>query len=202
MCKERSGSTDKCICKDCLSNLEIVHEEISLDSPHIRKIYYSLYYNRFAREKIKEYKYRGKNYLYKPFGEIMTATIKHKILEDYIDLIAYIPAHRRKEALRGYNQAELLAEYIAEKLNKPLLKNNLIKLKWTENQSHSNKADRVINLRDSFHIKSSEEIKEKKILLIDDIITTGATMEECSRVLMNNGAREVIGLALTSSKEF
>ncbi|NLK44641.1 MAG: ComF family protein [Tissierellia bacterium] len=129
-------------------------------------------------------------------------TIKSKGLENKVDLIAYIPAHRRKEALRGYNQAELLASYIAEKLDKPLLKNNLVKLKWTEDQSHSNKAERVVNLKDSFHIKNPDEIRGKKILLIDDIITTGATMEESSRVLMNNGAKEVIGLALTSSKKF
>lgn len=202
MCKEKSGLTNKYICKDCLSNLEIIHEEISINSAYISKAYYSLHYNRYAREMIKEYKFNGKNYLYKPFAEFMIDTIKDKNLGDYIDLIAYIPAHRRKDALRGYNQAELLAGYIAEKLKKPLSKNNLVKVRWTENQSNLNKVDRVVNLKDSFHIKNPEEIIGKKILLIDDIITTGATMEECSRVLMNNGAREVIGLALTSSKDF
>ncbi len=202
MCKERSGNAKGYICKECFNNLEVINKEVFIESPYISKAYYSLLYNRFMREMVKKFKYEGKNYLYKPFGGIMVDTIKSKGLENKVDLIAYIPAHRRKEALRGYNQAELLASYIAEKLDKPLLKNNLVKLKWTEDQSHSNKAERVVNLKDSFHIKNPDEIRGKKILLIDDIITTGATMEESSRVLMNNGAKEVIGLALTSSKKF
>ena len=202
MCKERLGNANGYICKECFNNLEIIHKEITIDSPYINKVYYSLLYNRLMREMVKKYKYEGKNYLYKAFGEIMMGTIKTNGLESHIDIIAYIPAHRRKEALRGYNQAELLASYIAEKLDKPLLKNNLVKLKWTEDQSHSNKAERVVNLKDSFHIKNPDEIRGKKILLVDDIITTGATMEECSRVLINNGAHKVIGLALTSNKKF
>lgn len=202
MCKERLGNANGYICKECFNNLEIIHKEITIDSPYINKVYYSLLYNRLMREMVKKYKYEGKNYLYKAFGEIMMGTIKTNGLESHIDIIAYIPAHRRKEALRGYNQAKLLAAYIAEKLDKPLLKNNLIKLKWTENQSHSNKVDRIVNLKDSFHIKNPTEVMAKKILLVDDIITTGATMEECSRVLINNGAHKVIGLALTSNKKF
>lgn len=202
MCKERLGNANGYICKECFKNLEIIHKEITIDSPYINKVYYSLLYNRLMREMVKKYKYEGKNYLYKAFGEIMMGTIKTNGLESHIDIIAYIPAHRRKEALRGYNQAKLLAAYIAEKLDKPLLKNNLIKLKWTENQSHSNKVDRIVNLKDSFHIKNPTEVMAKKILLVDDIITTGATMEECSRVLINNGAHKVIGLALTSNKKF
>lgn len=202
MCKERLGNANGYICKECFNNLEIIHKEITIDSPYINKVYYSLLYNRLMREMVKKYKYEGKNYLYKAFGEIMMGTIKTNGLESHIDIIAYIPAHRRKEALRGYNQAELLASYIAEKLDKPLLKNNLVKLKWTEDQSHSNKAERIVNLKDSFHIKNPTEVMAKKILLVDDIITTGATMEECSRVLINNGAHKVIGLALTSNKKF
>lgn len=202
MCKERCGNINGYICKDCYDNLEIVHREITIDSPYINKAYYSLFYNRFIREMIRNYKFNGKNYLYRAFGEIMVDTIKINELDNYIDLIAYVPVHRRKEALRGYNQAELLASHIARQLDKPLLKSNLIKLKWTEDQSHSNKADRVVNLRNSFNIKNPNEIKGKKILLVDDIITTGATMEECSRVLKNNGAKDIIGLALTSSKNF
>ena len=85
-------------------------------------------------------------------------------------------------------------------MKKPLLRQNLIKTKWTKEQSHSNKIDRIINLKGSFQIKDPSEIEGKRILLVDDIITTGVTMDECSRVLINNGAKEVIGIALTSSK--
>lgn len=200
MCREKNSNAMKYICKNCYENLEISNKEVQMDSPFMKKAYYSLFYNRFIKEKIREYKYNGKNYLYKPLGEIMLGTIEKYEICKNIDLIGYIPTHRRKEALRGYNQAELLANYISQKTNIPILKGNLIKIKWTKEQSHSNKIERITNLRDSFHIKEPSIIEGKNILLVDDIITTGTTMEECSRVLKNNGAKEIVGLALTSSK--
>lgn len=198
-CKEKAGNAEG-ICKDCYGNLEILDREVEIKSSYIKSAYYSLSYNRFAREMIKDYKYNGKNYLYKPFGKIMVKTIKSKNIDKNIEGILYVPVHRRKEALRGYNQAELLARYISENLNRPLLHDVLIKIKWTKEQSHSNKIDRMINLKDSFQIRNSNIIGDKRLLLVDDIITTGATMEECSKVLVNAGAKEIIGLALTSSK--
>ena len=200
ICRENNANLKNYICKDCYENLDILDKEIELDSSYIKKAYYSLSYNRFIREKMKDYKFNGKNFLYKPFGEIILDTIRKKGLDKRIDIITYIPTHRRKEALRGYNQAELLANYISENIDKPLLGDNLIKIKWTKDQSHLTKIDRIINLQDSFKLKEAGEVKNKRILLIDDIITTGATMEECSKVLSENGAKEVIGIALTSSK--
>ena len=200
ICREKDSSSMNYICKDCYERLDILNRQVQIDSPYINNAYYSLSYNRFIREKIKEYKYNGKNYMYKPFGQIMLDTINKLELDKNIDLVAYIPIHRRKEALRGYNQAELLADFISQKINKPLLQKNLVKIKWTNDQSHSNKIDRISNLKDSFHIKDSSIIQGKRILLVDDVITTGSTMEECSKILIKNGAIEIIGLALTSSK--
>lgn len=198
MCKERAIDTKNFICKNCYDNLEIIDRQICINLPYINKVYYSLIYNRFIRDRIKDYKYNGKNYLYRPFGEMMLNTYYKNDIK--IDKIIYVPMHRRKEALRGYNQAELLGKYISKKTQKPLIK-DLIKIKATKIQSHSDKINRMENLRDSFKIKNNRSINNIRILLIDDIITTGATMDECSRVLIEAGAREVIGLALTSSKE-
>jgi len=200
MCRENSSTVNNYICKDCFENLDRVNKEIETDSPNLKKIYYSLSYNRFIRDKMADYKFNGKNYLYRPFGEIMMDTIKKNEIHRKIDIVAYVPTHRRKEALRGYNQAELLANYISKSLDKPLLQNNLVKTRWTKEQNQLNKADRIINLKDSFQLKHREGLEGKTILLIDDIITTGTTMEECSKILKNNGVKEIIGLALTSSK--
>ncbi len=197
MCKERNIDVDKFICKTCYNNLEIVDREISIDSDYIEKIYFSLIYNRFVRDRIRNYKFNGKNYLYRPFGEIILNTYYKSHIK--IDKIAFVPMYRRKEALRGYNQAELLGKYLSKKLDKPLVK-DLVKIKNTGDQSHSNKLERIENLRHSFKIKDKKPINGLRILLIDDIITTGGTMDECSRVLKEAGAREIIGLAITSSK--
>lgn len=200
MCREQRDNKKPYICVDCYENLEIIDGEINIDSAYLHKSYYSLTYNRFIRDKISDYKFNGKNYLYKPFGEMMVNTAKKIEIHKQIDLIFYIPSHRRREAIRGYNQAELLAKYISISLDKPLSRKNLIKIKQTREQSGLDKLDRKLNLRGSYRIKDPKEIKGKKILLMDDIITTGATLEECSRVLLRNGAKEVIGLTLTSSK--
>lgn len=200
MCKENKPDATKYICKDCYTNLEVVNRESYVDLPYINKTYYSLLYNRYLREQIANYKFNGKSYLYKTFGEIMVDTIKKKEIHKNIDLITYIPSHKRKEAKRGYNPAELLASYISKDLNIEISKDNLIKNKLTKEQSGLNRLDRTTNLKDSFTLKNKEEIKGRKILLIDDIITTGTTLQETSKVLMENGAKKIIGLTLTSSK--
>lgn len=197
ICKTRNIEVKDFICKTCYNNLEIVDNEISIDSPYIEKIYYSLTYNRFIRDIIREYKYHGKNYLYRPFGQIILNTFNNMNIE--IDKIAYVPMYRKKEALRGYNQAELLGKYISKNTGKPLIK-DLIKIKSTGEQSHSNKIDRIKNLRNSFKLRDNRSINNTRVLLIDDIITTGGTMDECSRILTQGGAKEVTGIALTSSK--
>lgn len=198
ICREDSDYVEKYICSHCRDNLEVLNKSFLTYSPYIEDAYYSLFYNRFIREVIKDYKYNGKNYLYKALGEIMIDTLNG--LDINIDRVSYIPMHKRKEAVRGYNQARLLAKYISSKLQIPLIDDNLIKHKITKEQSHSNKLERSTNLKDSFRIKDSTQIKNTHILLIDDIITTGATMEEAGKILKENGANKIIGLALTSSK--
>lgn len=200
ICREEKDNKGPYICLNCYENLEIVNGEIDLDSPYIEKLYYSLFYNRFIRDKISDYKFNEKNYLCRPFGQIIVDTAREKEIHKDIDLIFYIPSHRRKEALRGYNQGELLGQYISKALKIPLSKGNLVKVKNTKDQSGLNKLDRRLNLDNSFEIREPKEIRGKKILLIDDIITTGRTLEESSKVLIENGVEEIIGLTLTSTK--
>lgn len=201
LCKETPDSINNYICDDCFSRLEIIHREIKLDSQFIKKAYYTLIYNRYMREIIGDYKFNGKSYLYKPLGWLMIRTIEEKNIIDDIDIIIYMPSHRIKEAKRGYNQSELLATYIGKQLDIKVSHNNLVKIRHTKDQNKLNRVERLHNLSNSFKVKNKEEIRDKRILLIDDIITTGTTMEECSKELIKKEAREVTGLALTSSKK-
>lgn len=200
MCKEKSNYISNYICSECRDRLEYTHREVDIGSDYIVKTYYSVFYNRFIKELVHRFKFNNKSYLYKPLAEIMLETIDELDIANDIDLILYVPIHRRKEAIRGYNQSELLAMFISNKTNKPLSKKNLIKHRWTREQNQLKKIERQDNLKDSFKIKNPNEIINKRILLIDDIITTGATFDECGKILKNSGAREVVGLALTSSK--
>lgn len=187
------------ICKDCMRLIEFTHRKVNLDSNYLEDIYYSVIYNRFIRENIHSFKFEGKSYLYKAFGDILLKTIYEKELVERFDLVSFVPMHRRKKAQRGYNQCELLAQYVSSKIDKPLLKNNLIKAKMTKEQNKLGMLERRTNIKDSFKAVNTEDFKAKEILLIDDIITTGATMDEISRVFIKNGAKRVYGLAITSS---
>ena len=198
-CRENRIYSSNYICTNCMELVEIVNREVDLNLSHMERTYYSVLYNRFIREKVHAFKFQGKNYLYKPFGEMLINTIREKELQNKIQAITFVPIHRRKKALRGYNQSELLVTYVAKKLGIPLLNNHLLKTKWTLDQNKLGKLERKNNLKNSFKTRNIEDFKDKEILLIDDIITTGTTMEECGKVLVENGAKKVYGLALTSS---
>lgn len=199
VCKTRFEKIEKFVCRDCRDNLEILNKEILMHSVYIEKSYYSLMYNRLMREIIRDFKFHGKSYLYKPLGEIMVNTYKEVGIKG--DAIFFIPSHKRKEAKRGFNQSELLAKYISKSIKIPISHNNLIKTKHTRDQNKLDRIERLLNLKNSFKIRNSQSVIDKNIILIDDIITTGSTMEEVAKTLVEAGANQIIGLALTSSKK-
>lgn len=199
LCKDRTGKVQDFICSECMERLIFLHKEVEIEEGKMNRTIYCLSYNKYLKEMVHGFKFNDKSYLYKPLGELILKTISHKEIFN-IDLIAYIPIHRKKEALRGYNQSELLATYIGEKLNLPLSKNNLIKSKWTKEQNTLNRIERHKNLKDSFSIRNPDEFANKRILLIDDLITTGSTFNECTKLLIEARAESVTCLALTSSK--
>lgn len=201
ICGENKVDRPNQICKSCREFIEISNRELNLKLPHIEKSYSSCTYNRIMRKQLHEFKFSGKSYLYKGFGEILIYTIEEMGLIDTIDAITFVPMHNKRKAERGYNQSELLAKYVAENLEIPLLKKHLIKTKWTVEQNKLGKTERMTNLNKSFKAMNIEDIKDKEILLIDDIITTGATMEECGKTLVEAGAKTIYGLALTSSRK-
>lgn len=201
ICKEREEDIKKYICMNCRENLEQVHRKIDLDSPDIEYAYYSLVYNKKMREVVKDYKFHKKSYLYKPLEKLILDTINFYNLKEEIDLILYIPMHRRKEAIRGYNQCELMANILAKDLDIPISHNNLYKIRNTKSQNKLDRLERMENLKDSFSLRDPHKIKDRRILLLDDIITTGSTMMEASKVLKRAGAVKITGIALTSSKK-
>jgi len=109
------------------------------------------------------------------------------------DVIVYPPVNRRTKAERGYNQSEVLAERISGKLGIPVIKNAIYKTRENEKQSRQPFASRFSNVQGVFAVRPAvmEKLKRKNVLFTDDILTTGATASECSKVLKLAGAREV-----------
>jgi ComF family protein len=197
-CGMKSDEIEDYLCPYCREKIEFVNRDLRINSPYLDRVVCSLFYNNFIKEKLYSYKYYEKGYLHKPLGEILFKTFKEKFEDENIELITYVPIHKRKKAQRGYNQSELVADYLSQKLGIPLSRENLIKTKWTPVQNTLNRSQRRENLYDSFKIKDKEEFVGKKTLIIDDIITTGTTMEECARVVLEAGAKKVHALSITS----
>lgn len=106
-------------------------------------------------------------------------------------MIIPIPAHRSKEIKRGYNQCALIAKGVSEKLKMPVYTDVLYRKKATLSQTQKKRYDRWISLEGVYVVRDQEKIKGKHVVLVDDVITTGATIERCTTELLNKGARKV-----------
>lgn len=117
---------------------------------------------------------------------------------DDIDYIFPIPFYKSKLKIRGYNQSAIIAKMVSEITKIKYDSKIIIKIKNTANQSGLTKSLRGKNLKNSFHISRHNKklIKGKKILLVDDIITAGSTINECSKTLIRNGVSEVIAISI------
>ena len=159
----------------------------------------ALKYDGIVRNKMIAYKFGEKAYLYKTFSKIIINNKKiYRFIKLY-DIIMPVPMFKGKQSVRGYNQSLLVAKEISKELGVKLEKNNLIKIKDTKVQSTLNKEKRLQNVKHAFKVQKPDIIKGKKIVLLDDIYTTGSTANECSKVLKQAGAIEV--LVVTIAKD-
>ena len=145
------------------------------------------------KEMIHNFKYNHALELKKVLSDLLIQAVSQKTF----DFITFTPLHKRRLAERGFNQAEILAEKIAKKLKIPC-EPLLIKTKSTKRQVGLTGQKRRENLEKVFKVKSYkvESLKGKKILVVDDITTTGTTLDECAKVLKSAGAKEVWGLVV------
>lgn len=133
-----------------------------------------------------------------PLGKIMGDYLLTYYPEwkEKVELIIPVPMFEKKQKIRGFNQSELLAEVLAEKIHKQCSKNNLKRIRNTTPQNTLNAEQRKQNLKEAFALENNQEIDGKTILLIDDIFTTGTTVNECAKILYHNGAKKVLFFAL------
>lgn len=153
---------------------------------------YLFKYDSEIRQKILEYKFNDKAYLYKTFAKIIIKNRKICGFLEKCDIIIPVPIHKKRLNERGYNQSELISKEIVNNIKRiKLLTNVLIKVQNTKPQSTLNKEQRIENAKNAYAIKNSEKIKNKNIILVDDIYTTGSTANECSKLLKFAGAKEI-----------
>lgn len=112
------------------------------------------------------------------------------------DFVTTVPMHPKKLAKRGYNQAGLIAQAFAEQINLPYLPDALIRTKETVSQVGLSAQERQENMSNVFNAHN-EQIQGKIMLIVDDVLTTGATLHECAEALINGGAQAVVGMTIT-----
>lgn len=132
---------------------------------------------------VHQIKYYGATRLAQQFGRLMGEEMLSSGRFDGIDLIVPVPLHWRRQLKRGYNQSQLLCEAISEVMGKPVVSGNLYRRRYTTSQTRKNRLNRLDNMQGVFSVRHPQQFENKHILLVDDILTTGATSEACFAAL-------------------
>jgi len=176
------------LCKKCELKLEKYKNTNIIDCSEInnKKFDYQINifrYESIIREKLIQYKFNEKAYLFKTFSKIILNDKKICGFFEKYDIIIPVQIHKKRNLQRGYNQTELIAREIAKNTNLILENKVLIKQKNIKPQSGLTKFQRENNIKNAFTAKNVNSIKNKNIILLDDIYTTGSTVNECCKVL-------------------
>jgi len=197
ICGELNDS-DEFICEHCNCKIKLCSESFYVSRDDIRFKCFSIsYYSSVMLELILRLKYKSDFKCGEVIANLMLEFIQNNKIE--FDIITFVPASKITYKKRGYNQTQYLATYLGKKLNKPII-STLLKVKITRDQIGLYGNERWNNIKDSFIMNRKVKIKNKIILLIDDVITTGATVFYCAKILRNNGAKEVFILTAAKSK--
>jgi competence protein ComFC len=181
------------------SELWSTHKQCHRKS-YLEKCMYPYVYNRPVHDVITSIKYSFISDAISVLFDRLIDSETGTCLQDYkFDLVTFVPLSKKRERWRGFNQSQLLAARIAQYLELPYCK-VLTKSKETRNQAELERSDRLVNVRDSFAMRPNLPISLKKrtILIVDDVCTTGSTLNECARVIRSNTPScRVSGLCFT-----
>jgi ComF family protein len=160
--------------------------------PHFSSALAHLLYESSARELIHHFKYNHKTHLRLPLALLALEGLTEFITSRKPDIIIPVPLHHSRLRSRGFNQAVLLGNLFSSRLTIPMLKDGLTRTRETEAQIELSAEDRRNNVKGAFAANKPAMISGKRILLLDDVMTTGSTVNECAKVLKQNGAASVV----------
>lgn len=139
---------------------------------------------------IHQFKYKGKTDVGIYLGRMLGRQLKDHPLWEPIDMIVPVPLHERKKHARGYNQSEVFGMGLTSTFKRPMVVNNLVRVTKTDSQTRKSRFRRWENVESVFEVKNPEAFRGKNILLIDDVVTTGSTLEACAgKLLQIKGVR-------------
>lgn len=199
------------LCLRCADHLPFTNFHLHANNP-VEKIFWGrvaitaasshLYFTKdsLIQSLLHKLKYHGRKEIGIYFGKKMGTSFLQSNRFNRIDIIVPVPLHPKKEKLRGYNQATVIGEGISEVMHLPLV-NALERTGITETQTHKNRIERWNNISGKFLPRNPDAIVGKHILLVDDVVTTGATLESCANQLLQlEGVRVSIATVAYASR--
>jgi ComF family protein len=194
-CMESLVANEYIICTSCLYNLPFTNFHLTADNIVARQFWgkikleaaYALYYfNKGGKIQnlMHQFKYKGVNQIGNILGNIAGEQLIQNDLFKTVDFIIPVPLHKKRLKQRGYNQSACFAEGLAQRLKVAVELHNLVREIPTETQTRKSRFARFENMQDVFFITSPEKLANKHILLVDDIVTTGSTLEACGLALL------------------
>ena len=192
-CGHNVNSSYGLLCINCWSEIRFIPHQDSTDNAIVE-------YNHIVQRLIHVFKYKSPWVLCDLFLNWLSLIYGDTISK--VDVIIPVPIHKYKVMKRGYNQMVIIARQLARKYKKECLLGILIKTHYTRSQSSLNREARQTNVMGSFTVnkKKASILKNKKILLIDDVITTGATLLECKTVLNDAGIKHIQTICIAITK--
>ena len=199
ICNETIIKRENYICEKCKKELKIddIMISIVMDDGSEIECFSPFEYSGKIKKSILRFKFKGyKNYS-KFFAEVMAKGVTQKFSNIKFDCITYVPLRPERKRSRGYNQSECIASDISSIINVPC-EELISKIKSNHIQHELDFSSRIENVKGVYAVKNERAVKGKTILLCDDIITTGSTLRECAKTLLESGAKEVYCCAIAS----
>ncbi len=199
-CESVLKDTD--ICRECEEKLPYTVGDSAMQKfPFIDKCVSPLYYKDKVRASVHRYKFGGCSAYSRCYAALMSDCVENNLDCRSIDVISWIPLSKKRLRQRGYDQARLLAEEIAAKTGLPC-RQLLQKVKNNSAQSLTRDAkQRRENVAGVYALDDGADVSGLRILLVDDVVTTGATMSEAARILRKAGAKSVFGVTLARHED-
>jgi ComF family protein len=206
-CADALLTHEGCFCSECLENLPTTASHLHPENPAkerlagkipIERATAYLYYNKegLGQKTVAEIKYHGNQKLGRWMGTHLAQEILPSGFFDGIDFLIPVPLHPKKLRQRGFNQAERLAQGISEITHIPVETTNLYRGRANETQTKKSLYERWKNTQGIFQIHDTQSFENKHLLLIDDVLTTGSTLEACAQALLKTKNVQISVLTL------
>jgi ComF family protein len=201
-CSESLNKGEKMLCSRCryeLPKTDFHKDELNdLNKKFWGRvdIKYALAYLKFhkggmVQKILYQLKYQGKKDAAKMLGQWYGEDLANYGFHEKLDIILPVPLHKAKLRKRGYNQSDLLAEGLSESLNVDWSPNVLVRVEEKTSQTNKSRIERWENVKTIYKLNEPEAVYGKKVLIVDDVMTTGATFEACAMEILEKGAKEV-----------